>query len=167
MGRIHYLKKFLSFVPKIILLSQIWMNFTNLDHDESLRYEKFTSLSCGALLSVIDMQLQELNSHFNEVSSKLLLCVAYLSLDNLFASFNKEKLLRFAHFYPNDFSTVKLSTLDNQLETYILDIRFSDKFATLKGIGQLAEKLVKMKRDVIYPLVYTFIIDSASCDSDY
>jgi hypothetical protein len=103
------------------------------------------------------MQLQELNSHFNEVSSKLLLCVACLSLDNLFASFNKEKLFRLAHFYPNDFSAVKLSTLDNQLETYILDMRSSDEFATLKGIGQLAEKLVKMKKDVIYPLVYTLV----------
>jgi hypothetical protein len=72
----------------------------------------------------------------------------------LFAYFNKEKLLRLAQFYPNDFSTVKLSIVDNQLETYILDMRSSDEFATLKRIGQLAEKLVKMKNDVGYPLVY-------------
>jgi hypothetical protein len=91
------------------------------------------------------MQFQELNSCFNEASSELLLCVACLNPDDLFASFNKEKLLRLTQFYPNDFSTVKFSTLDNQLETYILDTRSSNEFATIKGIGQLVEKLVKMK----------------------
>jgi hypothetical protein len=72
----------------------------------------------------------------------------------LFAYFNKNKLLRLVQFYPNDFSTVKLSIVDNQLETYILDMRSSDEFATLKGIGQLVEKLIKMKNDVGYLLVY-------------
>jgi hypothetical protein len=37
MGEIPYLKKFQSFVPKTILLSPIWMDFTNLDHDEKLK----------------------------------------------------------------------------------------------------------------------------------
>jgi hypothetical protein len=64
--------------------------------------------------------------------------------------FNKEKLLCLTQFYPNDFSAVKLITLDNELETYILDMRSSDEFVILKGIGQLAEKLLKMKNDVIY-----------------
>ena len=105
----------------------------------------------------IDMQLQELNSRFNKVSFELLLCVVCLSPDDMFTSFNKEKLIRFAQFYPNDFSTVQLTTLDNQLETYIFDMRFSDEFATLKGIGQLAKKLVKMKKDVVYLLVYSLV----------
>jgi hypothetical protein len=35
MGGIPYLK-FISFVPKTILLSPIWMSFINLDHDEKL-----------------------------------------------------------------------------------------------------------------------------------
>ena len=33
----------------------------------------------------------------------------------------------------------------------------SDKFAILKGIGQLAEKLIKTKKDVVYPLVYSLV----------
>ena len=103
------------------------------------------------------MQLQEFNSRFNEASSELLLCVACLSPNDLFASFNKEKLLCLAQVYPNDFSAVKLITSNNQLETYILDMRSTDEFATLKGIGQLVEKLVKMKKDVVYPLVYLLV----------
>ncbi|XP_059441569.1 uncharacterized protein LOC132173910 [Corylus avellana] len=103
------------------------------------------------------MQLQELNSCFNEANSELLLCVACLSPDDMFASFNKEKLLRLAQFYPNNFSAVQLITLDNLLETYIVDMHSSDEFATLKGIGQLAEKLVEMKKDVVYHLVYSLV----------
>jgi hypothetical protein len=31
-------------------------------------------------------------------------------------------------------------------------MRSSDKFATFKGIGQLAEKIVEMKKDISKPL---------------
>jgi hypothetical protein len=103
------------------------------------------------------MQLQELNSRFNEANSELLLCVACLSPDNLFVAFNKDNILRLAQFYPNDFSAVQLITLDNQLETYIIDMCSSEEFATLKGIVQLAEKMVEMKKDIVYPLVDSFV----------
>jgi hypothetical protein len=107
--------------------------------------------------TVIDMQLQELNSRFNEANYELLLCVACLSPDNLFAAFNKDNILCLAQFYPNDFSTVQLITLDNQLETYIIDMHSSEEFATLKGILQLAEKMVEMKKDIMHPLVYSLV----------
>ncbi|KAL4611456.1 hypothetical protein ACB092_08G124600 [Castanea dentata] len=105
--------------------------------------------------TVIDIQLQELNSRFE--NSELLLCVACLNLDNLFSAFNKEKLIRLAQFYPSDFSTVQVSFLDNQLETYIHDMRSSEEFSALKGIGQLAEKMVEMKKNASYPLVYSLV----------
>ncbi|KAL4605598.1 hypothetical protein ACB092_09G041100 [Castanea dentata] len=105
--------------------------------------------------TVIDMQLQKLNSRFE--NSELLLCVACLNPDNLFSAFNKEKLIRLAQFYPSDFSTVQVSFLDNQLETYIHDMRSSEEFSALKGIGQLAEKMVEMKKNVSYSLVYSLV----------
>jgi hypothetical protein len=43
--------------------------------------------------------------------------------------------------------------LDNQLETYIIDMRSSEEYATLKGIRQLVEKMLEMKKDITYPLV--------------
>ncbi|KAM4113611.1 hypothetical protein ACJW30_04G009000 [Castanea mollissima] len=96
------------------------------------------------------------NSLLEEVSA-FLLCVACLNPDNLFSTFNKEKLIRLAQFYPSDFSTVQVSFLDNQLDTYIHDMRFSEEFSALKGIGQLAEKMVEMKKNVSYPLVYLLV----------
>ena len=80
--------------------------------------------------TVIDMQLWELNTRFEY--SELLLCVACLNPNNLFSTFNKEKLIQLAQFYSSDFSTVQVSFLDNQLETYIHDIRFTEEFPALK-----------------------------------
>ena len=105
--------------------------------------------------TVIDMQLWELNTRFEY--SELLLCVACLNPKNLFSTFNKEKLIQLAQFYSSDFSTIQVSFLDNQLETYIHDIRFTEEFPALKEIGELAEKMVEMKKDVSYPLVYSLV----------
>jgi hypothetical protein len=34
------------------------------------------------------------------------------------------------------------------------NLNTSEKFATLKGIRQLAKKMVEMKNDIVYPLIY-------------
>ncbi|PIA40218.1 hypothetical protein AQUCO_02500131v1 [Aquilegia coerulea] len=85
----------------------------------------------------IDLQNQELENRFNEVNTKLLLCMACLSPRDLFVAFDKEKLIRLAQFYPRDFSSKSLMLLSNQLETYILDVRFSNT-----------------RKNTVYPLVY-------------
>ena len=36
-------------------------------------------------------------------------------------------------------------------------MRSTEEFSALKGIGQLAEKMVEMKKDVSYPLVYSLV----------
>ena len=51
----------------------------------------------------------------------------------------------------------QVSFLDNQLETYIQDMQSTEEFSALKGIGQLAEKMVEMKKNVSYPLVYSLV----------
>jgi len=95
---------------------------------------------------VIDTQLNELNCHFDEANFKLLLCIMYLSPNDSFADFNKEKLLCLAQFYSNDFSMVQVITLDNQLEADIIDMRSSEEFAIVEGDGQLVEKMVETKK---------------------
>ena len=62
------------------------------------------------------MQLQDLNNRFTETSTELLLCVACLNLSNSFAAFDSKKISRLAQFYPRDFSTIKLSMLEDQLQ---------------------------------------------------
>ncbi|XP_062100138.1 uncharacterized protein LOC133806020 [Humulus lupulus] len=106
---------------------------------------------------VIDIQLQELNERFNEVNTELLLCLASLCPSDSFVAFDKKKLVRFAEYYPKDFSTFELMILDDQLETYIIDVRSTEKFLGLKSIGDLAQKMVETKKNIVYPLVYRLI----------
>ena len=51
----------------------------------------------------------------------------------------------------------QVSFLDNQLETYIQDMQSTKKFSAFRGIGQLVEKMVEMKKNVSYPLVYSLV----------
>ena len=47
--------------------------------------------------------------------------------------------------------------MDNQLEIYIHDIQSIEEFLAFRGIGQLVEKMVEMKKNVSYPLVYSLV----------
>ncbi|XP_062088660.1 uncharacterized protein LOC133795220 [Humulus lupulus] len=107
--------------------------------------------------SVIDLQLQELNSRFNEANIELLLCVACLSPNNSFDAFDKEKLIRLAQLYPHDFSAVDLRILEFQLQTYVDDLRSHTEFSELKGIADLSKILVETNKHEVYPLVYLLI----------
>ena len=51
----------------------------------------------------------------------------------------------------------QVSFLNNQLETYIHDMQSTEEFSTFRGIGQLVEKMVEMKKNVSYPLVYSLV----------
>ena len=83
--------------------------------------------------------------------------MASLDPSNSFSNFDKGKLLRFAEFYPNDFSPLELMILDNQLKSYIIDVRSSGQFSEVIGIGGLAQMLVQTKKDIVYPLVYLLV----------
>ena len=107
--------------------------------------------------SVLDMQLQELNNRFNEVNTELLICLACLCPNESFVAFDKQKLIRLAELYPDDFSYLELMTLDSQLDVYILDMHSNIKFIGLKGIGDPAKMMVETKKDRVFPLVYLLI----------
>ncbi|CAL8990701.1 unnamed protein product, partial [Prunus brigantina] len=89
---------------------------------------------------VIDEQLMELDDRFNEVNTELLICLACLSLNDSFVAFDKQKLLRLAQFYAQDFSDGNLLALEDQLELYIHYVRLSSDFYDLQGIGDLAKR---------------------------
>ncbi|KAL6546715.1 hypothetical protein OROMI_022436 [Orobanche minor] len=107
--------------------------------------------------AVIDLQLMELENRFTETSTDLLISMACLNPSNSFSAFDKRKLIHLARFYPDDFSKMKLLILDDQLETYIVDMRTTEKFSNLKGISELAQKMVETKRDKVFTLVYMLI----------
>ncbi|KAI5335394.1 hypothetical protein L3X38_025527 [Prunus dulcis] len=92
-------------------------------------------------VDVIDIQLRELNDRFNEKNTELL-CMACLSPSNSFSAFDKAKLMRLAQFYPSDFPEHDIKLLEN----YIWDMSSNNKFTELKGITDLAQKMVETKK---------------------
>ncbi|KAH9671440.1 TTF-type domain-containing protein [Citrus sinensis] len=66
-------------------------------------------------------------------------------------------LVRLAQFYPKDFSPIELMALKTQLQIYIMDMCSSTEFAELKGISDLAKRMVETKKDKVYPLVYLLV----------
>ena len=91
---------------------------------------------------VLDMQLQELNNWFNESNIESLIYLACLCPSDLFVTFDKEKLLWLAEFYPKKISTKYLIALELQLDVYI---------TYLKG------QWIRQKMDKVYLLVYLLV----------
>ena len=107
--------------------------------------------------TVINLLINELNNRFNERNTELLLCVACLNPSDGFASFNKEKLVQLAQLYPFDFSRIDIERLGSQLNTDILNVREVPELKFVKGISGLAQKLVELKQDRVYFLVYRLL----------
>ncbi|XP_050222125.1 uncharacterized protein LOC126672218 [Mercurialis annua] len=51
----------------------------------------------------------------------------------------------------------KVVFLENQLETYIMDVKLSEEFKNLYGTSALAMNLVSTRRHIVYTLVYKLI----------
>jgi hypothetical protein len=113
-------------------------------------------------LSVIDRQLQELDDRFDEVNTELLICMAAFSPLNSFAAFDKEKLIKLAGFYLNDFTSLELLHLPAQLNLYITDMRNDERFANVRSLAELSIKLVehdKIERhEVVYKLLKLVLV---------
>jgi len=105
-------------------------------------------------IGIIDRIHREFENRFDEVSRELLICMSALNPSNSFVSFDAQKILKLATFYPKDFPSSALRTLEIQLGTYIEDVRMDDRFEGLNNLGELSNKLVDTKKHELYGLVY-------------
>jgi len=55
-------------------------------------------------------------------------------------------LIKLDKFYPNDFLSGQLIMLEDKLKTYIIDMHYDSWFSDLKGIAQLAKKIVATEK---------------------
>ena len=81
------------------------------------------------------------------MNTKLLLCLVCLSSNDSLVTFDTDNLACFAQFYPNDFSSIKLTVLKTHFQTYIIDMHYNSGFTKLKGIGDLAKRMVENKKE--------------------
>lgn len=81
-----------------------------------------------------------------------------LNPDNSFFAYDKDKLIRLACLYPNDFSELQRAVfIGDQLDAYIFDVRSSHEFKDMRELGSISQKMVETKRNIVYPLVYRLI----------
>ncbi|XP_016574071.2 uncharacterized protein LOC107871678 [Capsicum annuum] len=107
---------------------------------------------------VIDLQLSDLNNRSSEVNTDLLLGMASLSPVNYFENYDKDKIMKLATYYPNEFSASKLEDLSFDLENYIYYVREVDNaFSNLKGLGDLSMKLVETIMHNTWGLIYLLV----------
>ncbi|XP_039136870.1 uncharacterized protein LOC120274165 [Dioscorea cayenensis subsp. rotundata] len=77
---------------------------------------------------VIDSIAQKMQNYFPETSTELLLLLSCLDPSDSFSKFNIQKLLRLAELYPKDFTMTERMMLENQLTTFIYDVRHDADF---------------------------------------
>ncbi|XP_039115849.1 uncharacterized protein LOC120251383 [Dioscorea cayenensis subsp. rotundata] len=91
---------------------------------------------------VIALISQEMLNLFPEASTELLLLVSCLDPRDSFSKFNIHKLLRLVEMYPEDFSVTECIMLEDQLATFIYDVRHDDDFANVGDLGGFVIKIV-------------------------
>jgi len=123
-------------------------------------YEEATNLHyyhVGMFLDVIDSQLRELNDMFDEVNTEILICMASFNPADSYAAYDEDKLVKLAHFYPEDFSTSELVHLPFQLSTFFDVVCRDERFREVKTLAELTVKLVETRMDRIFVIVYRLL----------
>ncbi|KAK9070016.1 hypothetical protein SSX86_010415 [Deinandra increscens subsp. villosa] len=107
--------------------------------------------------TVVDMEIQEFGDRFSEINTELLKnMTAFIPYDS-FSKFDEAKLMRLCEFYPYDFDNGEKIALEHQLDLYIDNVRKDERFANLKGIGDLARVMVETRKHISFPLVYRLL----------
>ncbi|XP_022889309.1 uncharacterized protein LOC111404782 [Olea europaea var. sylvestris] len=109
------------------------------------------------IVVVKDSILQELNDRFPEITTELFTCISCLSPRDSFAAFDKDKLLRFAQFYPLDINSEELLLLRPQLDKFLLLVRMDEAFFNLNSISCVAQKLIETRSSCYFPLIYRLL----------
>uniref|UniRef100_A0A0A8ZS97 HAT C-terminal dimerisation domain-containing protein n=1 Tax=Arundo donax TaxID=35708 RepID=A0A0A8ZS97_ARUDO len=135
-----------KFIPRLRLRNKEATVITNLEHYHVDFFEK-----------VITIQLNELDKRFGKQSSALLLLLSCLNPRNSFQAFDRGNLVKYARFYPSDFSDSDIASLDLQLQAFVADVRSDVRFREMNTLSALSVKMVETDKNAMYPLVYLLL----------
>ncbi|KAH9657609.1 TTF-type domain-containing protein [Citrus sinensis] len=109
--------------------------------------------------AIIDCQLQELSSRFNEHAVQLLIFSSALDPRECREPFRIGDVCQLADkFYPADFTDVDKMNLKIQLEHYDYNVVQHLEFKSLSTISDLSQWLVSTRKATIFPLIYRIIV---------
>nr|XP_028951775.1 uncharacterized protein LOC114822039 [Malus domestica] len=129
-------------------------------------YDALISLitTFSSVVDVFDMIVEdcyndsdELDDCFAEGNTELLICLACLSPNDSFVAFDKEKLVFLAQMYPKDFTDQDRWALQDQLDIYIHFVCSDNDFSQLRGINELAKKMVEKGLHRTFAYVYLLV----------
>ncbi|XP_042411549.1 uncharacterized protein LOC122001052 [Zingiber officinale] len=109
------------------------------------------------VVAVAQANQYEMDSHFSEATTDLLIYMSCLDPKNSFSRFDVQKLVRLTHFYEDDFSWNERMLVEQELETYIDDVRSDERFEDISYLGALAKKMIETMTNRVFPLVYRMI----------
>ncbi|XP_047326381.1 uncharacterized protein LOC124930058 [Impatiens glandulifera] len=107
------------------------------------------------VLAVLDMMIQELNNRFSESTTEVFTCITCLDPNDSFSQFDIGKILYVAELYLENFSLTGRIVLENQLQTYIQNVR--NEFPMIQDLGILAKKMIETEKHRVFTLVYRLI----------
>ncbi|XP_038722047.1 uncharacterized protein LOC120014198 [Tripterygium wilfordii] len=107
---------------------------------------------------VIDFQLMELNSRFNEKSVELLTLSSALDPSDSFKAFKIDDICNLASkFYTQDFSSQEIHALRCELEHYQYDVILDPEFQRVSTLSELCHNLVTSRKSHNYYLTERLI----------
>lgn len=107
--------------------------------------------------TVIDSQLQELNSRFNDNTVELMILSSALDPKEMRASLRGDDICKLVQkFYSEDFAEYEMTLLHMELQHFD-QVRQLPDFISLTTISDLCQWLVKTRKSEIFPLVYKVI----------
>ena len=107
--------------------------------------------------TILDMQMQELNSLFSETNTDLLLGVACLNPADSFSNFDKDKILRMVRLYPDDFDDLAIEALACELDTFIGNVHDDVRLSNMTGLVEFSRKLVQTKKHLSFPHLHLLL----------
>ncbi|XP_074292083.1 uncharacterized protein LOC141618923 [Silene latifolia] len=124
--------------------------------------------SCKRLEMVRDIQADKIlealascesgsDSRFDVKSMEMLICIACFSPSDVFAYFDKEKLVTLVKFYPNEFNDTKITLFEFELDIFESDMLRDSRFHLIKSLAKLSIMLVETKKHIAYPRVYLLL----------
>ncbi|XP_048611491.1 zinc finger MYM-type protein 1-like [Brassica napus] len=133
------------------------LNAMSLVESTKRELQKLRDDGWSLLMDKLLLFIQEFNDRFTEVTTDLLICMAALSPTDSFYAFDKEKLVRLAKLYPEDFTYGEILSLEQQLDIYIDNIRRDERFKSVENLGDLSCLMVKTQKHIAHPLVYRLL----------
>ncbi|KAK9665781.1 hypothetical protein RND81_14G135800 [Saponaria officinalis] len=109
------------------------------------------------LVNVLNLHRFRVDMFLGVLDKQMLTCMACFSPDDVFASFDKDKLMTLAKFYPNEFNDDELSLLEFELDLFESNMLRDSRFHLIKSIGELSIMLVETKKHASYPRVYSLL----------